>query len=85
MATIQPFTDLSQLQHNFNTASVPGLSGTTAVDMHIMQLTSFCLNPIFAQRAEQFLMDILKRCNSQLLLYLLQPDQGPLGVTHVFR
>jgi len=85
MATIQPFTDLSQLQHNFNIASVPGLTQDGAANKHVMLLNSFCLNPIFAHRAEQFLLDILKRCNGHLLLYLLPPDQASIEVLKVFR
>ncbi|KAL0028967.1 hypothetical protein WJX77_008705 [Trebouxia sp. C0004] len=85
MATIQPFTDLSQLQHSFHVASVPGLTQDGAANKHVMLLTSFCLNPIFAHRAEQFLLDILKRCNGHLLLYLLSPDQASIEVLRVFR
>ena len=85
MATIQPFTDLSQLQHNFHMGSVPGLTQDGAANKHVMVLTSFCLNPIFAHRAEQFLLDILKRCSGHLLLYLLPPDQASIEVLRVFR
>lgn len=85
MATIQPFTDLSQLQHNFHIASVPGLTHDGAANKHVMLLTSFCFNPIFAHRAEQFLLDILKRCNGHLLLYLLPPEHASTEVLRVFR
>ena len=85
MATVQPLTDVSQLQRNFSTTSIPGLNQEDAADKHIMQLTSFCLNPIFAHRAEQLLLDILKRCHSSLLLYLLQPDQPAIEAVRIFR
>ncbi len=85
MTTAQQFTDLSQLQHDFQTTCVPGLTADSAADKRIMQLTFFCLNPIFAHRGEQVLQEVLKRCKSRLLLYLLQPDCPAPEVLKVFR
>ena len=82
---LQPLTDLSQLHHKFETTKVPGLGPLRATDQHVMQLTHFCLNPIFAQQAEAILLQILKRCKSNLLLYLLGPGQPPPDVLKTFR
>ena len=85
MAATQPLTDLSQLQRNFHTASMPGLSQDKAADKCIVQLTALCMNPIFVHRTRQVLLDILRRCKASMLLFLLQPDQAPPDGLTVFR
>lgn len=85
MATIQPMTDLSQLQRSFHTVCMPGLTQEKAADKCIVQLTAFCVNPIFDHQARQVLLDILRRCKASMMLFLLQPDQTPPEALKVFR
>ena len=82
MATLGPITEVSQLEYAFDMA---GLTHGIAAEEPVMQLTSFCLNPIFAHRAEEMLLEILQRCRSQLLLYMWQPQQTLLEVYKIFR
>ena len=85
MAAIQSVTDLSQLQRNFHTVRMSGLSQDQAADKCIVQLTAFCMNPIFGHRARQVLLDILARCKASMMLFLLQPDQTPPEALELFR
>ena len=82
---LQPLTDLSQLHQNFETIKVPGLGPVRTTDQQVMKLTHICLNPIFAHQAEGILLQILKRCKSSLLLYLLKPGQQTPDVLRAFR
>ena len=85
MAAVQPITDLSQLQRNFHTIQVPGLTQDNAADHRIVQLTMICLNPIFAHRARQVLLDVLRRCKASMMLFHLQHDQPAPAALKVFR
>lgn len=85
MAATEPITDLSQLQRNFHTANMSGLSQDKAADKCIVQLTALCMNPIFVHQARQVLLDILRRCKASMLLFLLQPDQTAPDGLKVFR
>ena len=82
---LQPMTDLSRLHQSFETTKVPGLGLVRTTDQQVMQLIHICLNPIFAHQAEHILLQILKQCKSNLLLYLLRPGQQPPDVLKVFR
>lgn len=85
MAAIQPMTDLSQLQRNFHTVRMSGLTQEEAADKRIVQLTAVCMNPIFVHRAQQMLLDILRRCKASMMLFLLQPHHTPPEALKVFR
>lgn len=85
MAAIEPLNDLSQLQCNFHTACIPGLTQDKAADKCIVQLKAFCMNPIFGHRARQVLLEILRCCKASMMLFLLQPDQTPPEALKVFR
>ena len=85
MAAIQAVTDLSQLQQDFHTVGLPGLSQKSAAERGILQLTCLCMNPIFVHRARQVLLDILRRCKASMMLFFLQPEQQPPEALKVFR
>ena len=85
MAAIQAMTDLSNLQRNFHTVCMSGLTQEEAADKRIVQLTAVCINPIFVHQARQVLLDILRRCKASMMLFLLHPHQTPPEALQVFR
>ena len=85
MAATQPLTDLSQLQRNFYTVRMPGLTQDNVADKCILQLTAFCMNPIFVHRARQVLLDVLRQCKASMMVFLLKPDQAAPEALKVFR
>lgn len=85
LATYQPMRDISHLQHAFLLAQMPELQQQHAKEGHILQIQLFSLNPIFAHRAEQMLVEILNLAKGQALVYLLSADEPAPDVMSSFR
>ena len=78
LATCQPLLDLAPLQQNFLVSTIPGLEQQYAQGKQILQLQLFVLNPIFAHRAKQMLLEVLKLAKGIAAVYLLpSADQAP--------
>ena len=85
MATCQPRLEAVPLQQMFLLAQMPELHQQNAKEGHFLQLQVFSLNPIFAHRAEQMLLDLLKVSKAEAIVYLLSADQQPPDVLKTFR
>lgn len=85
MATHQPMLDILPLLRNFLLAQAPGLEQQHATEGRVLQLQLATLNPIFAHRAEQMLLELLQHAKAQAMVYLLPPDQAAPDVLSCFR